>query len=319
MKAAEAPPGRQLQSATTQRARPSGVHEPDRPEPDAKTDRESSLPHSALASVGSPPVPPVASARPTRKSCRDAPPAPASALPPRSPPRLSRSRLPEPHSSVAHRHPPPAPAVPCDPASRWESTADSPAAHTLPVPCTPAKPPINEIATLPRRVPLVLHRPYSKPPAACPRSCPRAPLPPPREHPLAPPAAPRSPPTRSEIHGSLPENRSAPKTLCCRPPAISPSPPSGTSALPARNRTGPSKISPPSTPASSNTLALPPLPRYTTPQLPPPAQALPGYLICRSSCLRLGGQWEHSQDSYGRMANTERLSRFRWVHSDSQA
>src|ERR1700722_8949131 len=165
---------------------------------------------------------------------RDHPPAPASALPPRSPPVQSQSPLPEPHSRGWYRHRLPAPAAPCGPASHWESAVSSPAVHTPPEPCTRAASPINKIEAPLRQPPLARPQRYSTPPDACPLACLLAPAPPPRAHPHAPPAAPRSLPTRSGILESLLENHSALKTRCSRPAAISPGLLSGTSALPPR-------------------------------------------------------------------------------------
>src|SRR5580692_7670706 len=89
-----------------------------------------------------------------------------------------------------------------------------------------------------------------------------------------PPAALRSLPARSGTLEPLPGNRSAPQTRCSRPAAISPGPPSCTSALRLPLQTGPSEIAPPSAPHASDIPVPPPLPRYTAPpSLPPPPAA----------------------------------------------
>src|SRR5712691_12516408 len=181
--------------------------------------------------------------------------------------------------------------MPSGPASRSTSAAASPAAHTPPAPCTPAAAPIGKCAILlhRRQQPLPARRSprrCSRPPIACPQRCPPAlPLPLPSLL-RTPPAAPRSLPTRSGIHGSSPENRSAPETQCSRPAAISPGPPSCTFALHQPLRMDQPETAPLSAPAGSDTLALLPLPRCTTLPPPPPALAPSAHPICKSACSR---------------------------------
>src|SRR5713226_10336480 len=144
--------------------------------------------------------------------------------------------------------------------SRWAPAAVFPDVHTLMAPCTPAtSPPVHAVtAPLPLLL-LLLRFLLCRPPHRC--STPPAasllphPLAPPLPLPVrlpAPPAAPQSLPAQSGIPAPSPENHSAPQTLSSRPPAISPDPLSGTSALPLPRCTDPAQIAPRSAPAGSD-------------------------------------------------------------------
>src|SRR5882757_8422476 len=225
---------------------------------------------------------PAASDRPVQRNYRAVPLAPLSALPPRLRPAWPRSHPPALRTPALHTLPYPAPATPSDPPSRSASAASPPTAHTPPAPCTPAASPSNALATPPRSP---IHRQRrSTPPIASPLVRLPAPLPSPAALLHDSPGPPLSLPTRSGILGSSPENHSAPKTRCSRPPATAPNPPSCTPAHRLFSHTGPAQIALPSTPAGSNILALPPLHRYTTPRPLPPAPALPAHPICTPAC-----------------------------------
>src|SRR5579872_5084210 len=121
----------------------------------------------------------------------------------------------------------------------------------------------------------------STPPASSPQAGLPAPSPPLPVLQGVAPALLRSPPTRSGNPVSLPDRHSAPETRCSHPAAISPGPPSDTSAFHPL-RTGPPQTAPPSIPAGSCTLAPPPRRLCTTPHLPLPAPAPLADPICRS-------------------------------------
>ena len=122
----------------------------------------------------------------------------------------------------------PAPAAPCDPASRSASAAclsiRTYAAGTMYSGSVAARcarklrPHSTSLAIA------LLSRQCSTPPAASPLPYPPAPPPPLPAPPHARSTAPRSLPTRSGIRGSSPDCRSGPGTRCSRPAATAPVP-----------------------------------------------------------------------------------------------
>src|SRR5947207_4690615 len=207
-----------------------------------------SLPRPEPAVHAKPCVPPAASARPGRRSCRAAPLAPPSTPLPRSPPASSPLLPSALHTPAPHTHLYPEPAAPCGPASHSPSMAATATAHTPPAPCIPAASPTNASAVpplpllpflssrLPRRSPPSCNTP----PTASPHLHPPAPPPPLPPPPRVAPGSLRSLPTRSDIPGSSPARRSAPQNQFPLPlppaPADPPSPPPPPPPPPPRPR-----------------------------------------------------------------------------------
>src|SRR5882762_6823908 len=246
---------------------------------DTQTTSGSPTPHPALHVSAILTASPVASARPSRKSCHPALPA----LPPVPPQTNCTKSLPA--ASVAPDTSPPirtpAPAMPSGPASRSASTEMPPAPSPRSAPCTPVNSRPLPAAARPHLTSPLPPLPHI-PPAASLLPPPPAP-PPPHPAPHLPSAAPlRSPPTQSGILVSSPADPHDPKTPGSRPSANAPDPRSGTSASPLPH-TGPPQIVPPLIPRASNTPAPAPLPLRITPRSLPPAPA-PGSRPIRTLC-----------------------------------
>src|SRR6476646_8558902 len=207
---------------------------------------------------------PSASVRPAQKNYRDGLPASDGATPPRCLPATPRSPLAASRIAALHRRRLPAPAMPSDSTSRSASAVATPTARTPPAPCTPATSPLHALSApgLPHCFARSL---CSTPPAACPPAYLHGPAPLLPAPPHVRVAAPRSLPTRCGTLASLPENRSAPETRCCRPPATAPGLPSGTSAHPLLPYTGPAQNVLPPALDGSGSPALRQHRRYTVP------------------------------------------------------